>query len=79
LPDDGRILIVEFALPDVIDRADRDLEKRLLSDLNMLAVTGGRERSAMEWRTLVTRAGLRCNRVIPVPDDLVTIIECATQ
>jgi len=69
LPDDGRILIVEFALPDVIDRADPDLEKRLLSDLNMLAVTGGRERSTMEWRTLVTRSGLRCNRVIPVPDD----------
>jgi len=79
LPDDGRILIVEFALPDVIDRADPDLEKRLLSDLNMLAVTGGRERSTMEWRTLVTRAGLRCNQVIPVPDDLVAIIECATQ
>src|SRR5215831_4740294 len=79
LPDDGCILIVEFALPDVIDRADPDLEKRLLSDLNMLAVTGGRERSTMEWRTLVTRAGLRCNRAIPVSDDLVTIIECATQ
>jgi hypothetical protein len=37
LPDDGHILIVEFVLPDVIDRADADLEKRLLSDLNMLA------------------------------------------
>jgi SAM-dependent methyltransferase len=79
LPDDGRILIVEFVLPDVIDHADPDLEKRLLSDLNMLAVTGGRERSTMEWRTLVARADLRCNRVIPVSDDLVTIIECATQ
>jgi predicted transcriptional regulator len=79
LPFDGRILIVEFVLPDVIDRADPDLEKRLLSDLNMLAVTGGKERSTLEWRTLVARAGLRCNRVIPVSDDLVSVIECAPQ
>src|SRR5262249_35920425 len=79
LPDDGRILIVEFVLPDVIDRADPDLEKRLLSDLNMLTVTGGRTRSTTEWRTLIQRAGLRCNWVIPVSDDLVTTIECATQ
>jgi O-methyltransferase domain/IclR helix-turn-helix domain len=79
LPDDGHILIVEFVLPDVIDRADADLEKRLLSDLNMLAVTGGKERSTREWRTLVARAGLSCNRVIPVSDDLVSVIECAPQ
>jgi hypothetical protein len=79
LPDDGHILIVEFVLPDVIDRADADLEKRLLSDLNMLAVTGGKERGTSEWRTLVARAGLRCNRVIPVSDDLVSVIECAPQ
>jgi SAM-dependent methyltransferase len=77
LPHDGRILIVEFVLPDVIDRADPDLEKRLLSDLNMLAVTGGRERSTTEWCALAARAGLRCNGVIPVSDDLVSIIECA--
>ena len=49
MPDDGRIRIVEFVLPDVIDQADPNLEKRLLSDLNMLAVTGGRERSTIEW------------------------------
>jgi hypothetical protein len=79
LPDDGRILIVECVLPDVIDRADADLEKRLLSDLNMLAVTGGKERSTSEWRTLVACAGLRCNRVIPVFGDLVSVIECAPQ
>ena len=47
LPDDGRILIVEFVLPEVIDGADPDLEKRLLSDLNMLAVTGGKERNTL--------------------------------
>jgi hypothetical protein len=76
LPRDGRILIVEFVLPEVIDRADPDLEKRLLSDLNMLTVTGGKERDTVQWRSLAARADLCCNRIIPVADDLVSIIEC---
>ena len=79
LPADGRILIVEFVLPELIDGADSDLEKRLLSDLNMLAVTGGKERSTLEWGSLAARAALRCGRIIPVSDDLVSIIECTPQ
>jgi len=79
LPPDGRILIVEFVLPEVIDGADPDLEKRLLSDLNMLAVTGGKECDTLEWHSLAARAALRCGRIIPVSDDLVSIIECTPQ
>jgi ubiquinone/menaquinone biosynthesis C-methylase UbiE len=74
-PPDGRVLIVEFVLPDVIDRVDRDLESRLMSDLNMLAVTAGKERSALEWKSLIDKAGLRYERIIPVAEDLVSIIE----
>jgi hypothetical protein len=79
LPPEGRILIIEFVLPEVIHGADVDLEKRLLSDLNMLAVTGGKERSTMEWGSLAARAALRCGRIIPVSGDLVSIIECTPQ
>src|SRR5215468_1446171 len=68
LPPDGRILIIEFVLPEVIDGADPDLEKRLLSDLILLAVTGGKERDTLEWRSLAARAALRCGRIIPVSD-----------
>jgi O-methyltransferase domain len=74
-PPGGRVLIVEFVLPDVIDRVDRDLESRLMSDLNMLAVTGGKERSALEWKSLIDRAGFRYEGIIPVPEDLVSIVE----
>jgi ubiquinone/menaquinone biosynthesis C-methylase UbiE len=74
-PPDGRVLIVEFVLPDVIDRVDRDLESRLMSDLNMLAVTAGKERSALEWKSLIDKAGLRYERIIPVAEDLVSIVE----
>jgi len=36
LPDEGRLLVIEFVLPDVVDHADLELEIRLMSDLNML-------------------------------------------
>ena len=67
--------MIEFVLPDVVDHADLDLELRLMSDLNMLAVTGGKERSAAQWKHLLTAAGLECKRIIPVPGDLVSIVE----
>jgi len=69
--------VIEFVLPDVVDHADVELEHRLMSDLNMLTVTGGKERSAAEWKHLLASAGLRCERIIPVLGDLVSIIEAA--
>ncbi len=77
LPAEGRVLVMEFVLPEVVDHADPDLEHRLMSDLNMLAVTGGKERSATGWKHLLASAGLKCERIIPVPGDLVSIIEAA--
>ncbi len=77
LPEYGRLLVIEFVLPDVVDRANSELEKRLMSDLNMLVVTGGRERSAGEWTKLLNSAGLECLKIIPVQGDLVSIIEAA--
>ena len=77
LPVEGRVLVIEFVLADVVDHADTEFEFRLMSDLNMLAVTGGQERSAIEWKHLLTAAGLECRRIIAVPGDLVSIIEAA--
>jgi hypothetical protein len=77
LPANGRLLVIEFVLPDVVDHADLDLEKRLMSDLNMLAVTGGKERGAIEWKALLKNSGFECVNIIPVPGDLTSIIEAA--
>jgi len=79
MPAEGRVLVIEFVLPDVVDHSDRDLEQRLMSDLNMMAVTGGKERSAAEWKRLLASAGFHCERIIPVPGDLVSIIEAAPE
>lgn len=53
IPENGTLLVIEFILPPLVSQADPHLENRLMSDLNMLAVTGGRERSEREWRTLL--------------------------
>jgi O-methyltransferase domain/Dimerisation domain len=70
IPENGTLLVIEFVLPDVVSKADRALEVHLMSDLNMLAVTGGRERSEREWRTLLEAAGFRLSAVYPVGNDV---------
>ncbi len=77
LPREGRLLIIEFILPEVVDHADPELETRLMSDLNMLAVTAGKERTEVEWRTLLEKSGFDCRKIIPVPGGLVSIIEAS--
>jgi hypothetical protein len=69
IPHGGSLLIVEFILPPLVSHADPQLEGHLMSDLNMLAVTGGRERSEREWSALLEAAGFILSRVYPVGDD----------
>ena len=59
---DGRVLIVERLIPD--DPADA--VPVLLSDLTMLVVTGGRERTNAEYGQLLAEAGLSLAKVQPV-------------
>jgi ubiquinone/menaquinone biosynthesis C-methylase UbiE len=69
IPQDGSLLIIEFILPPLVSHADPQLEGHLMSDLNMLAVTGGKERSERQWRTLLEAADFTLTRVCPVGDD----------
>ena len=62
-------------LPDTVTDADAELERRLMSDLNMLVVTGGKERTATVWKALLTNAGFEIQHVIPVHGESVSIIE----
>lgn len=77
IPAEGRLLVIEFVLPDVFNRIDKDLELHAMSDLNMLAVTGGKERSAVELKELLLRAGFEVIRIISVPGESVSIVEAA--
>jgi AAA ATPase domain len=48
------------------DAADRGAVPVLLSDLNMLLLSGGRERTNTEYRALLAAAGLQPGRIQPV-------------
>jgi hypothetical protein len=69
IPQNGSLLIVEFILPSLVSHADPQLESHLMSDLNMLAVTGGRERSEREWKKLLDAAGFTTTGIYPVGGD----------
>ena len=56
----GRLLIVEMVVPDT----DAMSFSKLL-DLNMLAMTGGRERTKAEFRSLLDAADYELTRIIP--------------
>jgi hypothetical protein len=58
----GRVLIIERLIPE----GGGDPVPTLLSDINMLVLTGGQERTNTEYGTLLQAAGLRLNRVLPV-------------
>lgn len=73
LPPNGSLLIIEFILPPLVSHADPQLEGRLMSDLNMLAVTGGRERSEREWKKLLDAAGFTLLQVHPVDGDTLMV------
>jgi ubiquinone/menaquinone biosynthesis C-methylase UbiE len=75
VPAAGRLLMVEFVLPDIVPGPAPELVTRFLSDLNMMAVTGGRERSEREWRELLQEADFTLVRNIPVPEMDVSILE----
>jgi len=73
IPQNGSLLIIEFILPALVSHADPQLEGHLMSDLNMLVVTGGKERSEREWKTLLEAAGFTLTGVHPVGGDALMI------
>jgi hypothetical protein len=60
LPENGKLLLVEAVVP-----AGREPHFSKFIDLNMLVMTGGRERTEAEFRELFERAGFRLTRVVP--------------
>ena len=62
----SRLLIVEVIVPDRPGTSSLD-HMIAGTDLNMLVVTGGRERTESEYRALVDAAGLTVARIVPTP------------
>ena len=60
LPDKGKLILVEAVVP-----AGSELHFSKFMDLNMLVMTGGRERTEEEFRELYEASGFRLTQVVP--------------
>jgi hypothetical protein len=65
----GRILVIDTVVPP-----GNDPDPSKLSDLAMMVVFDGKERTKEELASLFTQAGLKLNRIIPTPGTL-SIVE----
>jgi precorrin-6B methylase 2 len=60
----ARLVLVERILPERIDSSQASLETAM-GDMQMMVVTGGKERTAAQFADLLSQADLRMTRVIP--------------
>ncbi|MEV8533606.1 methyltransferase [Streptomyces sp. NPDC051211] len=60
MPEHARLLIVDTVLPD-----DDSFSPGKIIDLNMMVLSGGQERTAEEFRTLLDAAGFTLTRILP--------------
>jgi hypothetical protein len=68
VPDDGVLLLVEYPIPE-----GNLPSPGKLTDIVMLVLTGGRERTIEQYRRLLASAGFRLNDVYPTSADFVII------
>jgi hypothetical protein len=73
MPKHAKVLIVEGVYPPRVDTSF-DSRGAAANDVNMLVVTGGRQRSEAEFRALYDGAGFRLARIVPTPGR-VSVIE----
>lgn len=68
----ARLVLLERELPERIDRPDETLTT-VMSDLHMMVVLGGKERTTSEYRDLLAQAGLRMTRLVPTESDFCAV------
>jgi O-methyltransferase domain/Dimerisation domain len=71
----SKLLLVERVLPDRVEHSIV-AQGPVLSDLNMMVISGGRERTGAEHRALLEAAGFILTKIIPTQSE-VSVIECA--
>lgn len=75
LPDGGRLYICEMILPDRDADPEATAHPAYWSDLGMMVVLGGRERTADQYRALLAAAGMRLVSVSPLPGSFFSLFE----
>jgi hypothetical protein len=64
MPPDGKLLLIERLLP-LLGEPCRAARPALVSDLMMMVMNGGRERTEDQYRTLLAASGLELSTIVP--------------
>lgn len=59
----AKLIVLERVLPEIAEPTF-PVQSKVMSDLNMLVRTGGRERTANQFHDLLAQAGLRATRIV---------------
>lgn len=73
MPAGGRLLIIDSVIPD--DSRNTPHAGKLL-DINIMAMTTGKERTLNEFKVLIEKAGLTFKRLIQTDTEVSSIVEC---
>lgn len=73
MPIGGKLLIIDSVIPD--DSQNKPHAGKLL-DINIMAMTTGKERTLSEFKTLIEKAGLTFKRLILTGTEISSIVEC---
>jgi hypothetical protein len=60
----AKLLVLEWIVPERVGAGDAGI---VGTDLNMLVMVGGEERTEAEYRALLASADLRVTRIVPTP------------
>lgn len=66
---DSKLIILESVVPD----SDKDAGPARIMDVNMMVMTGGKERTAAEWHTLLNAHGFTIEEIVPTPSPMSVI------
>uniref|UniRef100_A0A7N0ZRG3 Uncharacterized protein n=1 Tax=Kalanchoe fedtschenkoi TaxID=63787 RepID=A0A7N0ZRG3_KALFE len=71
LPEEGgKVIVLEFVIPQDLERTDRAAVDAITLDFIMMALYGGKERTEAEFRDLAMAAGFISVSVVPVGDGI---------
>ncbi|PRQ33354.1 putative (S)-scoulerine 9-O-methyltransferase [Rosa chinensis] len=65
LPEIGKVIVVEFALPEILEKTT-DLKKILALDIIMMSIFCGRQRTINEFDGLSKAAGFVETKIFPI-------------
>ncbi len=66
---ESKLIIVETVVPASVEHAG----PARIMDINMMVMTGGKERTAAEWHTLLNAHGFTIDEIVPTPSPLSVI------